>query len=92
MWFNTGDGLNKYDGYSFTVYYRAADDTNSPGSDGLTCVFEDSKGRLWMGTGHKGLDLFDRENNSFKHIRYTGTDGIRSNFILGIREERVVKE
>src|ERR1700712_2431264 len=57
MWFATGDGLNKYDGYTFTVYHHDANDTTSLGSDDVTSVFEDSKGRLWIGTRHDGLDL-----------------------------------
>jgi len=29
LWFATQDGLNKYDGYSFTVYQHIPDDPNS---------------------------------------------------------------
>src|ERR1700744_182671 len=57
MWFSTGDGLNKFDGNIFTVYNHDKDDDHSLISDDLTCVFEDSKGRLWIGTRHEGIDL-----------------------------------
>src|SRR5262245_3745930 len=45
MWFATGDGLNKYDGYNFIVYHHDPDDSTSIGSDDISYVFEDSKQR-----------------------------------------------
>jgi ligand-binding sensor domain-containing protein/two-component sensor histidine kinase len=88
MWITTSDGLNKYDGYNFTVYHHDPDDPYSIGSDDLTCVFEDSERRLWVGTRQNGLDLFDRENNRFYHIRNNGSEGLRSNSILNISEDQ----
>jgi ligand-binding sensor domain-containing protein/two-component sensor histidine kinase len=88
MWFATKDGLNRYDGYQFTVYHHDPADTTSVASDDLVCVFEDSKERLWVATRHHGLDLFDRENNIFIHFRHTKTNGLRSNSILGITEDK----
>ena len=43
MWFATADGLNKYDGYQFTVYHHDPDDSSTLASDDLSFVFEDSK-------------------------------------------------
>lgn len=88
MWFATGDGLNKYDGYSFTTYHHDPDDTTSIGSDDLTCVFEDSQERLWIGTRHNGIDLFDRQKGLFTHIRHSGTTGLQSDDVLGVTEDR----
>lgn len=87
MWFATGDGLNKYDGYNVTVYHHDPDDTTSLSSDDLTCVFEDSKGRLWIGTRQNGLNLFDRETGTFAHIRHSSENSLRSNYIMGIKED-----
>jgi streptogramin lyase len=86
MWFTTGDGLNRYDGYSFTVFHNDIQDTTSISSDDLTCVFEDTKQRLWVGTRNNGLDLFNRETNTFTHF-VSRANGLRSNAILGIRED-----
>ncbi len=33
MWFATYDGVNKYDGYAFTVYQHNEDDPNSIAND-----------------------------------------------------------
>lgn len=50
MWFATYDGVNKYDGYSFTVYQHNEDDPNSIANDISRIVKTDSQGRVWIGT------------------------------------------
>ncbi|MXV50310.1 hypothetical protein GS399_04945 [Pedobacter sp. HMF7647] len=87
LWFATADGLNKFDGYRFTVYHHDADDANSIGSDDIACIFEDSGNRLWIGTRHSGLDVFDRKRGIFGHIN-AGLNGLSSNDILAISEDR----
>lgn len=72
MWFGTWEGLNKYDGYNFTIYNV---------EDGLSdhtinCILEDSDGCLWLGT-NKGLNKFDRKKQSF--TQYTNLPGDTSN-------------
>ncbi|MDQ6813118.1 MAG: ATP-binding protein [Bacteroidota bacterium] len=68
MWFATLDGLNRYDGYHFVVYRHNTQDQSSITKSFAECLFEDSKGRLWIGTISGGLDLFDRETETFIHI------------------------
>jgi len=87
MWFSTADGLNKFDGYSFTVYHHDNDDNLSLGADDIACVLEDKKERLWVGTRYNGIDLFLRERHSFIHIRKENSD-LRSNNILSIIEDK----
>ena len=69
MWFGTDIGLNKYDGYAFTVYQYNSQDTNSISSNFIVEINEDSYGGLWIGNGYNGLDRFDREKEIF--IRYS---------------------
>jgi len=66
MWFATDGGLNKYDGYKFTVYKNDADKTTGIGSNFVYDVLEDNTGTLWAGTAN-GLDKFDREKDVFTH-------------------------
>jgi ligand-binding sensor domain-containing protein len=44
MWFATEDGLNKYDGYNFTVYKNNPRDKNSISDNFIWTIFEDKKG------------------------------------------------
>jgi signal transduction histidine kinase/CheY-like chemotaxis protein/ligand-binding sensor domain-containing protein len=89
MWFGTRDGLNKYDGYQFTVYKNTAD-TNSISNNFITHILLDSKGVLWVATWGGGLNMFDREKDNFK--RYThdpaNSNGISDNFVKYIAEDK----
>ncbi len=69
MWFATLDGLNRYDGYKFNVFRHDPQDSSSITKSFVQSIFEDSKGRLWIGTVSGGLDLFDRETETFIHIK-----------------------
>ncbi len=57
MWFTTDDGLNKYDGYKFTVYKNDPDIEESISNNFIYDVIEDSNNNLWVGTA-SGLDKF----------------------------------
>src|ERR1700733_10382127 len=48
MWFGTRDGLNKYDGYQFTVYKNIEGDQKSISNSFITSMIEDKKGNLWI--------------------------------------------
>jgi ligand-binding sensor domain-containing protein len=64
MWFGTGSGLNKYDGYKFTKYYHSSEDSTSISGDLINCIFEDSRGDLWIATDG-GLSLYNRDLDNF---------------------------
>ncbi len=67
MWFGTNNGLNKYDGYNFTVYKNSPADETSLSNNGIESIYEDKIGNLWVGT-ENGLNLYDRENDRFIYI------------------------
>lgn len=79
MWFATFDGLNRFDGYDFTVYRHSDDDTTSIGDNTVRKVFLDSRGRIWAGTA-AGLSLFDSRKETFTNWRTP------EGFITGIEE------
>ena len=72
MWFATYDGVNKYDGYAFTVYQHNEDDPNSIANDISRIVKTDSQGRVWIGT-RDGLSYYDEEKDQFKNFFYEKT-------------------
>lgn len=67
MWFGTQDGLNKYDGYKFTVYRHQDKNPKSLRKNNILSLYEDHKGNLWVGTFNGGLSLYDRKNDCFIH-------------------------
>jgi signal transduction histidine kinase/ligand-binding sensor domain-containing protein/CheY-like chemotaxis protein len=68
MWFATKDGLNRYDGYKFTIYRHDAMDSTTISDNYVENVFEDSRGLFWIKTVVPGLDVFNPESESFLHI------------------------
>lgn len=67
MWFATHNGLNKYDGYDFTVYRHESKDSTSILDNIIKTLYVDSRGGLWVGT-EKGLSYYDREKDLFRNL------------------------
>jgi signal transduction histidine kinase/ligand-binding sensor domain-containing protein/ActR/RegA family two-component response regulator len=64
MWFATKDGLNRYDGYNFTIYKSEAGNPDRLSSSLTWCIVEDRDGMLWIGTD-RGLNRFDPLKEEF---------------------------
>ena len=54
MWFGTRDGLNKYDGYSFTIYKNIPANSRSISNNFITGIAEDANGDLWIAAFNSG--------------------------------------
>lgn len=74
MWFGTDDGLNRYDGYEFTVFKPKIGDNTTLGANIVKCIFEDSDGNLWVGTAGGGLNKFDRNTETFTRYLHDDND------------------
>jgi two-component system sensor histidine kinase ChiS len=68
MWFGCEDGLNKYDGYEFTVYRNDNIDTFTITSRNIKFLYIDSKERLWIVTSN-GLNIYDPFLDIFYNYR-----------------------
>jgi ligand-binding sensor domain-containing protein/signal transduction histidine kinase len=66
MWFGTQDGLNRFDGYSFTVFRHNPSDTNSIADNYIWTMVEDRGGELWIGTLNNGLSRYAPERGEFR--------------------------
>ncbi len=88
MWFGTPEGLNKYDGYTFTNYnythYNPEQENNARGNS-IKDIVEDSKGNLWIATSH-GLHMLDRNTNNFTSYFNSPSDSgsLSSDFITSL--------
>lgn len=69
MWFGTQNGLNKYDGYDFTVYKNIPFDSTSLSDNWVQALLEDKEGNIWVGTHSGGVCKYDRKKNLFIHYK-----------------------
>ncbi|MCX6216056.1 two-component regulator propeller domain-containing protein [Spirosoma sp.] len=89
MWFGTQDGLNKFDGYTYTLYRNSPQKPNSLSHNFIHTLFEDKQGRLWVGTDDGGLSLFDAYTETFtnyKHIPERSTS-LAHNKVMAIAQD-----
>lgn len=70
MWFATYNGLNKYNGYEFSVYKHNESDTCSIAGDVVRVCHRDRSGNIWAGTA-QGLSLYDPYKDSFRNFAYS---------------------
>ncbi|NUO81571.1 PAS domain S-box protein, partial [candidate division KSB1 bacterium] len=70
MWFGTQDGLNRYDGYIFTVFRHDPLDPNSISDNFVAALYEDRESKLWIGTHNGGLNKFDPVTETFTRFRH----------------------
>ena len=74
MWFGTQNGLNKYDGYGFIHFYYDPSDPKSLSQSFITALCEDQSGNLWVGTLNRGVNRYDRDENTFTHLLHDAKD------------------
>jgi len=74
IWIGTQDGLNRFDGYNFTVYKNDPDNVNSLSLNSILSLHEDENGALWVGTWGGGLNYFDVRSKLWTRYRHTPDD------------------
>ncbi len=86
MWFGTQDGLNKYDGYLFTVYKNSPGNAGFISNNAITSIAEDAAGNIWVGTWGGGLNKFDWARQLFVHYGYDSAraTGVDCDFINSV--------
>ncbi|MEJ7643795.1 MAG: two-component regulator propeller domain-containing protein [Chryseolinea sp.] len=83
MWFGTRSGLNKYDGYKFTIYKNIPNDSNSIGHNYIKDLVEDADGNLWIATLGGGLSMLNRDSDAIVTYKHNdSTNSISSNHVV----------
>ncbi|MFC1851985.1 two-component regulator propeller domain-containing protein [candidate division CSSED10-310 bacterium] len=89
MWFGTDDGLNKYDGYRFTVYKNNPDNPKCISNDIIYSIYEDKEGTIWIGT-NLGLNKFNPAREEFKQYRANpqDPDSLSNDIVMALTEDQ----
>ena len=86
IWIGTEDGLNKYDGYSFTKYKFDPLDSNSLSQNMIYTIWEDKEGFIWT-SSYEGLCKFDRKTEKFTRYKPDPRSKFSDPNILSINED-----
>lgn len=73
LWFGTEDGLNRYDGYSFNIYWPEPGDPKAISSKFILDLKADSFGYIWIKHRGTGVSVFDVTTERF--INYVHEPG-----------------
>jgi ligand-binding sensor domain-containing protein/class 3 adenylate cyclase/predicted metal-dependent HD superfamily phosphohydrolase len=76
IWVATQDGLNRFDGFNFTVLKNDPNDENSLPNNYIHCLLKDNEGFLWFGT-NRGIGKLDPETNQISRINRNSFPGLR---------------
>jgi signal transduction histidine kinase/CheY-like chemotaxis protein/streptogramin lyase len=74
IWLASSNGLERYDGYKFTIFKHKPSDPNSIASDFVKALYQDPSGHLWVGTYGGGLDLYQASTGTFTHYHHKDGD------------------
>ncbi len=75
MWFGTQDGLVRYDGVDYQLYYPDKNDSTQLYQSHVFYLFEDSQGRIWLSAGigsntDKTVQVFDPKTEKFTRMNF----------------------
>ncbi len=88
MWFGTRNGLNLYDGYSFSSFF-SDDSANTLSDNHITSIMEDHLGVLWVGTAN-GLNKINKYHQEFKHYHADDkNESLSGNFINYVYQDQM---
>ncbi|MBK1878879.1 hybrid sensor histidine kinase/response regulator [Pelagicoccus mobilis] len=74
LWLGTaGEGLKRYDGYSFKTYTSDPERENTLSGRYIQDVLEDSQKNLWI-AARSGLNRYDRKLDNFKRYTHSGAN------------------
>ncbi|MCF0052166.1 response regulator [Dyadobacter sp. LJ53] len=90
MWFGTPDGLNKFDGYTFTVYRNDPGNPQSISHNYIHAILEDKRGIMWIATDGGGLSRFDSDTDTFTNYRHKAGDdnSLANNAVHAIDQDK----
>ena len=92
LWIGTTNGLDFFDqaNGSFRHYVYSPSQQEGISGKSITALYEDSRGRFWVGTDKGGLNLFEPSNNVFTAYQNDPSkrNSISSDHVTAIIEDR----
>ena len=73
MWFGTGEGLYRYDGYTFQAFKKIVGESNSLQDNAVQKLAEDHDGKIWIGLLN-GISSYDPATGIFANYSVKDID------------------
>ena len=86
LWFGTGTGLNKYDGYRITNYRFDPRDTASLAKNQVISLYEDREGLIWVSTSEV-ICRFDPNTEKFTRFEQNPTNPYAFQYAQSFQED-----
>ncbi|HEX2393880.1 MAG TPA: two-component regulator propeller domain-containing protein, partial [Bacteroidales bacterium] len=87
IWAGTRDGLNRFDGYTFSVFKYDSKDSFSLSNNHIMALLKTGEDKLWVATWGGGLNLFDLKKNKFIRLFNGHNSGLSKSFIYCLAED-----
>ena len=88
LWIATQDGLDRYDGYSFTLFRHNPTDSTSICDNFIRHLCEDHNGNIWIATNN-GLSYYDPRKGNFKNFYSSSQpNSLSDNSIYNVFEDK----
>ncbi|MFD0964150.1 ligand-binding sensor domain-containing protein [Pseudofulvibacter geojedonensis] len=80
IWVGTDDGINRFDGINFKLYYFDLENNNSISNNQINSITEDQHNNIWVATVN-GLNKINTISNRITRYYQDKINGINNNFI-----------
>jgi signal transduction histidine kinase/ligand-binding sensor domain-containing protein/CheY-like chemotaxis protein/AraC-like DNA-binding protein len=95
LWVATALGLNMLEKqkidqgiYHFSTFLKDPGNKDGLSYNDIVQVFEDSRGRIWLGTFGGGVDLLEiKSDHSYTFRHFTSDEGLSNDVVFGILED-----
>jgi ligand-binding sensor domain-containing protein/signal transduction histidine kinase len=90
LWLGTPQGLDRLDRTNNTFEHYRLPETEEVGGKNVTAIYQDSKGRFWVGTAGGGLNRFYPQNGTFITYENNPDDpnSISHSYVTAIVEDK----
>ncbi|MEM8888512.1 MAG: two-component regulator propeller domain-containing protein [Bacteroidota bacterium] len=82
LWIGTADGLNVYDGYSFTSFHPDQSDSSSISDSFISALEKDASGKLWIATQKGGINYFNDTLQDFSSLLLSNYKQSQTDFFV----------